>query len=162
MTVIRRVNCNLVIFMSKLVTLRELWEPNQNKVILSRRRKVSCQITLKGLPLDGIVGLLSGSEHADPLWAVPDHPGGNDVVVEQVEVLPIGGSAENEGVFLHLGLDSIHLRLHMLRPEQRHREVLPQKVTENESPEVVTQAEPTDDAGVDRLRIMKSEIRTQK
>jgi len=80
------------------------------------------------LPLRDIVGLLLSVEDGDLLGTVPLHPVLDDVVMEPIKADSFGWRAvfENEG--LDLLLQTVHLRLHVFRLQQRKTEVLAQTV----------------------------------
>jgi hypothetical protein len=83
-------------------------------------------------PLDNVVGLVTGAEDGDHLRTVAKHPGLDNIVVEAVEVLAVLRSAEREGILLQLGLQSIHLGLHVLRLEEGKSQVLPEQMRKDD------------------------------
>lgn len=68
------------------------------------------------------------SENRDLLRAVSDHPSLNNVVVEVIEVLSVLLRAVDQRLSLQFILQADHFGLHVLRPEEGHREVLTQQV----------------------------------
>lgn len=54
-----------------------------------------------------------------------NHPSSDDISVEAIEALPIwSGALRVTRGFLQLLLEALNLNLHVLRPEQRQREIL--------------------------------------